>query len=84
MTQHVDEIEYHHVQVVLPQVRHLLHQLVGIGRIVHLVIREGVLLAIAVQLCLNKWCFVQVLTFLLVFVYPEIGKHLCNLVGHQA
>ena len=83
VTQHIDEVEHYDVQIVLPEVRHLLHQLVGIGRVVHLVIREGVLLAIAVQLRLNERCLVQVLAFLLVFIHPEVGKHLGNLVGHQ-
>ena len=46
-------------------------------------IGEGVLTTIALQLCLDERSLVQVLTLFLIFIYPEVGEHLCNLVGHQ-
>ncbi len=47
-------------------------------------IREGVALAITLQLRLNEWLLVKVLAFLLILVNPQVRKHLCNLYGHQA
>ena len=83
MTQHVDEVKHDHVQVVFLQTVQLLHQSVGIHRVVHLMIGKGVLPAVAVQLRLDERFFVQVLAFLLVLVHPEIRKHLRNLIRHQ-
>ena len=70
MTQHVDEIEYHHIQVVLVQLVQLLHKLLSIGRRVNLVIRERLMSAITFQLCLDQRSFVQVLALLLIFINP--------------
>ena len=83
MRQHVDEVEHHHVQVVLAQRVQLLHETVGILRRIDLMVREGVLSAIALQLGADERFFVQVLAFLLVLVHPQLGKHLGYLLGHQ-
>jgi len=82
--EHVDEIEHDDVEVVTAQRVELLHQLVGLGRVVYLVIREGVTAAVAVYLGADKGLFVEILTFLLVLVDPQVGKHLGYLVGHKA
>ena len=84
MTQHVDEIEHHNVQVVLVQLLDLLHESVGLGRGVDLMIRERLMTAVSVQQGLNQRFFVQVLAFLFVLVDPQFGKHLGNLVRHQS
>ena len=83
MTEHVDEVEDHHVEVVLLQRFELLEQFIGLFLTVDLMIGESVLTTIALQLRLDEGSLVQVLTFFLVFVNPEVGEHLCNLVGHQ-
>ena len=83
MTQHVDEIEDHHIQVVLAELVELLHHLVGLDGGVHFVIAEGVLLPVTFQLRLDQWLFVQVLAFFLVLVHPEVRKHLHDFIGHQ-
>ena len=82
MTEHVDEVEDHHVEVVLLQRVELLQQLVGLLRGVDLVIREGVTPAVALQLRLDERFLVKVLAFLLVLVDPQVREHLCYLYGH--
>ena len=83
MTKHVDEVEDDHVQIVLLQRVELLEQFIGLVLTVDFMIGEGVLTTIALQLCLDEGRLVQVLTLFLIFIYPEVGEHLCNLVGHQ-
>ena len=83
VAEHIDEVEYHHVQVVLLQCVQLLYQFFCFCRRIDLMIREGVLSAIALQLCLDEWCLVEVLAFLLVLVDPQVRKHLGYLVWHQ-
>ena len=83
MRKHIDEVEHHDIQVVLLECVQLLHQFIGISRIIHLVIGKGVTPAIAFQLSLNERFFIQVLTFFLFLVNPQVRKHLCNLIGHQ-
>ena len=83
VAQHVDKVKHHHIQRVLLYLLHLLHQLVGIGLGVYLVIRKSLLTAIALQLGTNQRFLVQVLTLLLVFIHPEVGEHLLYLVRHQ-
>ena len=82
--QHVDEVQHHHVQVVPFQGVELCQQLVGRGGVVYLVVAEGVLAAVTVQLGLYERCLVQVLALVLVLVHPQVGKHLGYLVGHQS
>ena len=83
MREHVDEVDYQHVQVLLPAFVVVLHKPVGALRIVHLVIAEAVSLAVSVEHCLYQRLLVQVLALLLVFIHPELRKHLGNPVGHQ-
>ena len=83
VAQHVDKVKHHYVERVLIYLVHLLHQLIGIGLGVYLVIRKSFLAAIALQLGTDERLFVQVLTLLLVFIHPKIGEHLLYLVGHQ-
>ena len=47
-------------------------------------IREGVALAVALQLCLDEWLLVEVLALLFVLVNPQVWEHLCNLYRHQS
>ena len=84
MTEHVDEIEHYHVQVVLAQRVQLLHKPVGILRRIDFMVRKGVLPTIPFQLRLNQRFLVQVLAFFFVLVDPQVGKHLGNLLGHQS
>ena len=84
VTQHIYEVEHHYVKRVLAYLIHLLHQLVGIGLGVYLVVGKRFLAAIALKLGAYQWFFVQVLTLLLVFIHPKIGEHLLNLVWHQS
>ena len=84
MAEHIDEIKHHHVQLVFPQLLPLLHETVGIGRTIDLMIRERLFPAIALHLCLDKRLLVQVLAFFLVLVDPQLGEHLRNLVGHES
>ena len=51
---HVDKVEYHHVKVVLCQLREMFEQLLSICRCVHLVVAEGVVTAIPFYLCLYQ------------------------------
>ena len=46
-------------------------------------IGERVLPAVSLELRLDKWGFIQVLAFLLVFIHPEVREHLGDLVRHQ-
>ena len=84
MTEHVDEVEHHDIQVILLQRAELLQQLICISLVVDFMIRERVLPSVSFHLCLNKWLFIQVLAFFFVLIYPEIREHLSNLIGHQA
>src|SRR5574344_1010266 len=47
MRQHINEIEYHHIQVILLYLLQLLHKLVCIRGIVYLIIGEGIFPSIA-------------------------------------
>ena len=84
MTEHVDEVEHDHVQVVLLERIKLLQQFVGIAGTVHLMIRKGVLPPITLQLGSHEGLLIQVLTFLLVLIHPEVRKQPRDLVGHQS
>ena len=83
MREHVDEVDYQHVQVLLPAFVVVLHKPVGALRIVHLVIAEAVSFAVSVEHRLYQRLLVQVLALLLVFIHPELREHLGNPVGHQ-
>ena len=54
MREHVDEVDYEHVQVVVLAFVVTLHELVGTHRVVHLVIAETVFLSEPVYLGLNQ------------------------------
>ena len=54
MREHVDEVDYEHVQVVVLAFVVTLHKLVGTHRVVHLVIAETVFLSEPVYLGLNQ------------------------------
>ena len=84
MTQHVDEVEHHHVQVVTLQLGQLLHEALSLCRGVDFVVREGIFPAIAIQLGLDERFFVQVLALFFVFVDPQVGEHLGYLYRHQS
>ena len=84
MTEHVDEVHHEHVEVVVLQVVQLLQEAVAGSRVVHLMIGEGVLAAVAVEEGLDERSFIQVLPFLLVLIDPQFGEHLGNLVGHES
>ena len=77
MAEHVDEVEHHDVEVVLLQRLQLSQQLVGF------LLGEGVVAAIALQLGADERFLVEVLAFLLVFIDPQVGKHLGDLHRHQ-
>ena len=83
MREHVDEVDYQHIQILLPAFVIVLHKPVGTLRIVHLMIAEAVSLAVSVEHRLYQRLLVQVLALLLVFIHPELRKHLGNPVGHQ-
>ena len=84
MTEHVDEVEHHDIQVILLQRTELLQQLVCISLVVDFMIGERVLASVTFHLCPDKRLFIQVLALFFVFIYPEIREHLSNLIGHQA
>ena len=62
----------------------MLEQFVGLFLTVDFMIGEGVLPTIALQLCLDEGRLIQVFALFLVLINPEVGKHLCNFVGHQS
>ena len=70
VAEHIDEVEYDDVQFVSLQLLELLHEALGIGRVVYLVIRERLFPAVALHLCLDEWLLVQVLALFFVFVDP--------------
>ena len=70
MTEHIDEVKHHDIQVVLLHRLQLRQQFIRLRRRVNLMIRERVLPAIAFQLGTNQRLLVQVLAFLLVLVDP--------------
>ena len=84
MTEHVDEIEHHNIDVVLCQLWIALKIAFGTSDVVHLIIREGVVAAETLYLCADEGLLVDVLAFLLVFIHPKVGEHARNVVGHKS
>ena len=84
MAEHVDEVDYDNVQVVRLQRIELLQELVGAGRVVYLMVREGFTAPVTLELRLDQRSFVKVLAFLFVLVDPQVGKHLGYLDRHEA
>ena len=82
--EHIDEVHHDDVEVVLRQLVEARQQLVGTRRVVHLVIRERVVAAVAFYLRANERFLVEVLALVFVLVHPQLGEHLLNLLGHQA
>ena len=67
---HVDEVEHHHVQVVLRQLREVFEQLFCLCRRVYFGVTECVVATITFYLCLYQQVFVEVFALLFVLVYP--------------
>ena len=81
---HIHEVEDDDVQLVLQERWYHTQELLAIIGIIYLIIREGVILPEAVDLGLNERRFVQVLTFLALFIHPQIGEELLDLRRHQS
>ena len=84
VAEHVYEVDDHDIQVVIPQLRYLLDELLCGIRVVNLVIRERVPAAIAFELCLDQRLLVEVLALFAVLVHPKLREHLGDIVGHEA
>ena len=80
MGEHVYEVDDYHIQVVVFQLIILVKKFVGSHGVVDLMIAEGVVTTISVELSLYEGCLVEVLAFFLFLVYPEVWKHLGYLV----
>ena len=83
MAEHVYEVEHHDVEVVMEERGQLLHELLGTGRVVYLVVGECVASAEAFQLRPHHGGFVEVFALLGVLVDPEVGEHGLYLYGHE-
>ena len=84
MAEHVDEVYYKYVEVIVAKLTELLQQLVGAHRVVHLVVREFCSRpAVSFELRLYEWRFVEVFPLLFVLIDPQFRKHPCYLVWHQ-
>ena len=83
MGEHINEVDYHHIETVVLQAVVLLQQPLGPHRVVHLIIAEAVVTTKTLNLRLDKRCLIEVLSLLIVLVHPQVGKHSCYLVGHQ-
>ena len=84
MGEHVYEVDDYHIQVVVFQLIILVKKFVGSHGVVDLMIAEGVVTTISVELSLYEGCLVEVLAFFLFLVYPQVWKHLGYLVWHQS
>ena len=81
--QHIDKVQYHHIQLVMKEGRDDIQQFVVILRIMYLMVGERIFLTEPLDLRLDKRCFIQVFPFLAVLVHPKFRKHLFDLQGHQ-
>ena len=84
MGEHVYEVDDYHIQVVVFQLIILVKKFVGSHGVVDLMIAEGVVATISVELSLYEGRLVEVLAFFLFLVYPQVWKHLGYLVWHQS
>ena len=84
MAQHVDEVDYHNVEVVLFYLIELSEESFGCRRVVYLVVGERVVTAVSFYLCPHKRFLVEVLALCLVFIHPQMWEHFGNLCRHQA
>ena len=83
MREHIYEVYYYNIQIISRKRIHLLQEFVACHRVVDFMIRETVVATIALYLSFYQRTLVEVLAFFLVFVYPQVWKHLRNLVRHQ-
>ena len=83
MRKHVNEVDHHHIKVVLHQIAETFEQLVGTDRIVDLVVRERIVATEPLYLLLQQRLLVDVLALVLVLVNPQFGEHLLYLLRHK-
>ena len=84
MGEDVDEVDDDDVEVIVLQVLELTHQLLRPRAVDNLVVGEGLLAPVALQLGLNERRLIDVLALFLVFIDPQIWEHLGYLRRHQA
>ena len=84
MAQHIDKVEYYHVQIILHQLRKLGDKAFTGRCIVYFMIRKSMLTAIPVEAGSYQWSFIQILAFFFVLVHPQIRKHTRYLIGHES
>ena len=58
--QHIDKVQYHHIQLVMKEGRNDIQQFVVILRIMYLMVGERIFLTEPLDLRLDKRCFIQV------------------------
>ena len=81
--QHIHKVQHDYIQLIAHQRGNHAQQLLAIQGVVHLIIRECVIFAKTIDLCLDQWGLVEVLPLLALLVHPQIGKQLLDLQRHQ-
>ena len=84
MRKHIHEVQHNHIQLITSKRRDRSQQFLSILGIVYFIIWEGIFLTEPIDLGLNQWSLIQILTFLALLIYPQIRKHLLYLRRHQA
>ena len=80
----VDEVDDDDVEVIVLQILELAHQLLRPRTVDNLVVGEGLLAPVALQLGLDERRLIDVLALFLVFIDPQIWEHLGYLRRHEA
>ena len=84
MREHIDKVEYHHIELVDQQVVIVLSKFLTKLGVEHLVIRRAHIDAMAFQVLLQQLIFVLVFIALLVLVDPIAGIFALYLCRHKA
>ena len=75
MAQHIDEVEHHHIEIILLQLVKLLHEAFCAVGVVDFVIGEGIVTTVSLQLRLYEWSLVEILSLFLILIHPQVGEH---------
>ena len=84
MTQHVDEIEHHNIDVVIRQLGITLEITLGRCNVVDFVIREGVVTAESLNLRAYERFLIDILALIRVLIHPKVGEHALDVIWHKS